>query len=273
MSAPPLALPSEDVLRPFREAARTYLADAKALAVGDDESLGEAVRRLSEIASTNRRAEDARKDLVKPLNEHVRRVNEIFRDVMAPVEEAERLVKQKVGGYQEARRKAAEAEARLAEEERRRREEEAERARVDARAATRAVSEAETLPEFYERQDAAQTAKTVAAAAADLAAEPIPVAPPPPKTVEAGGARATTRLRWAFRVSDRAKVPRAFLVVDEKAIRAAMGASRDAEGRPLPIPGVEFFQEADVSVTPAPPPPPASPSTNRRRLGGGKYGW
>lgn len=61
-------------------------------------------------------------------------------------------------------------------------------------------------------------------------------------TETAYGQKVVTRKRWTFRVVDPAKVPRGYLTVDEKAIRAAVkSGARD-------IDGIEIYQESDATV-------------------------
>jgi len=79
---------------------------------------------------------------------------------------------------------------------------------------------------------------------ADVVAAPVikEVAPAPvANTTKATLGSAVGRMVWKFEVQDPAQVPRAYLAVDEKAIRTAVGAGvRD-------IPGVRIFQEEQIA--------------------------
>jgi hypothetical protein len=62
------------------------------------------------------------------------------------------------------------------------------------------------------------------------------------KTVETDSAQVTARLVWDFEIVDESKIPREYLMVNEKAIRAAIKAGvRD-------IPGVRIFQKEELAV-------------------------
>ena len=264
-----LPLPTDADLQPYRDAAAQYRAYADGLAIGGDEALGTAITSLAEIATVNRQGEAHRKRLVGPLNEHTKKINDVFHLVLDPVAEAERIVKRKIGDYQLERRRKAEEAARLAELERRRLEAEALQRAEEAVRAAQAASEAPTLPLFVERQEQAVATAGAAQEAAAKAAAPILTPAPPAKTVQVGGAKATVKTRWTFKLTDFQKVPRAFLVLNETSVRKALDAGIRE------IPGLDIVEEPEVSVsvkagTPAPRRAAIPPVVTKP---GGKYGW
>ena len=250
-----LALPAVTGLTEYRGRAEEILTWAKSVKITDGESLGLAVAKLGEIAKANREAETRRKTLTEPPNHWVKSVNETIKWVVAPLAEAEVIVKRAVAAWQEAERRRVEEERRRIEAEQRRMQEEARQARLAEEAATReaeakakATAEAATLPEFYERMaeeeeaqrqaaKAAETVKTVEAASAPVV---LPVAPG--RTMASGGTAATVRQVWTFEVTNLADVPRVFLRLNETTIREAIVAG----GRQ--IPGLRLFPEAVVAV-------------------------
>lgn len=121
--------------------------------ITDEHTEAQANELLSMVAKARRDTEAARKDLVGPLNATVKKINEGFRDTLAPLEHAEAGLKAKIGARlawhrqraEEAERRrqleAARVEAEQAAE--RRREEEAARAAREAAAREAARLEAE----------------------------------------------------------------------------------------------------------------------------------
>ena len=246
----------------YRARAEAVLAWARAHRITDPASLALAIEKLGEIAVAGREAEAKRKEWVEAPNRWVKAVNDGVRWVMAPLTEAEGLLKPGVAVWQRAERDRAAAEQRRRDEEQRRQREEAERARLaaleaDRLAATaaRAVNDAVTLPEFYERAQEAEQAQSVARTAAETAThaqdaiQPIQPVAPPSATVRVGDTAATLRMNWTFEVTNLAEVPRAFLELDPEKVRTAIRDSIRATQKPPSIPGLRIYQEPDVAVT------------------------
>lgn len=171
---------------------------------------------LSWIKANKTRLEAERTSLVKPLNNHVKFINDRFREWTNPLDEADRTVREKVVSYQQEQRRIAEEarraeEARIAEERRK---------QEEARVAAQAANEPEPEPEPV---------------------APAP-SPDPPKTTHSALGAMTSRQVWDFEIERPELIPRAFLMVNEQAIRAAVKAgSRD-------IPGVRIFQRDGLAV-------------------------
>lgn len=126
-----------------------------------------------------------------------------------------------------------------------RREEEkrlAEQRRLQAEADERARKEAERLAaraEKAEQSGKAEKAEALREEAAGISAPVIQVASATPK-IEG----ASVRKIWKARVIDSNRVPREFLVVNEKALDAFAKATKGA----VPVAGVEFYEEANMAV-------------------------
>lgn len=136
------------------------------------------------------------------------------REFLAPLEATERVVKLQIGTFD-----MAERERQRAEEERR---------RIDAAKALELAREAEAAG------DADMAVEAVAMAAMEAAQ--VTVAP---KT-----AGVSTRYEWRARVTNPDKVPRGFMIPDEKAIAAYVRAT----GGRSPIDGVEIFEAPVISA-------------------------
>lgn len=84
----------------------------------------------------------------------------------------------------------------------------------------------------------------------DEPAAPTPIAPEATRVVSFSGAMAAGSVRWDFRVTDAAKVPREYLMLNEPAIRAAL-AGLKAQGKKVEevqIPGVEAFEAVRAAI-------------------------
>lgn len=123
---------------------------------------------LSRIASERKAAEKARVTLVKPLNDHVKMINDQFKQRTGPLSEADSIVRQKVLGYRrEQEAKAAAEQARL-DAERAEREKAAEEERRAAEARAQAEREA-AVREAQQREAASRKAEAERVAAEERA--------------------------------------------------------------------------------------------------------
>ncbi len=266
-------------------------ARAASLAIADTAGYQAAASFLADIADAENSVEAKRVELVKPLNDHVKKINDMFRPLARRLEAVRNTVSGKVLAWRQAeqrrveeeraraeaaRRKAEaeEAERRAAAERARREEEEArhraeamareeeaarQRAREAQGAAARKRAEQEAAEAESRKRAADLMARNKAAAEAKARAdadaareaqaraetERARALRSAPTTTVAGstGGSLTAKKRWTFKVVDPVQVPRAYLEVNEKAIRAAVKAGVRQ------IPGVEVFQVEDLAVT------------------------
>lgn len=245
-------------------------AQAEAIEVRNDAENNVAAQLLKEIARRRKESEAERTSLVKPLNDHVKLINQKFKDASAPYDEADRIVRGKVSTYQEAQERIRrEEEARL-EAERQEREREAREAREKQEAEARAVREkaekeareaeelrrqakdeadrevAEALAE--EAREKAQEAQTAESAIASLPEVSLPKAVVEAPAKQDGIANRTKREPF---IVDREKLPRTLPdgtpleVVDMVALRRWMNAEWTATGEPPELPGAEFKRVPD----------------------------
>ena len=89
--------------------AEALLVRTGAIEISDDEDMEIAVNLLGGIATAKKRAEKQRKFFTEPLNQQVKKINELFHSFTNPLLKAERIIKQKVAAYHvEKERKAQE---------------------------------------------------------------------------------------------------------------------------------------------------------------------
>ena len=187
-------------------------AAARELSVIDEVGLKQATDLLGWIAGAKKSLEEKRKMFAAPLNDHVKRINEFFKQRSTPLDNADSMLRGKVLGYRQE-------QARI-------RREEEERLR---KLADKAQKQAEKM--------------AVKEGIAAPPPPPIPFVPQQAKTVEGGFGAVSAKLFWDFQITDETKVPREFLMVNEKAIRAAVRAGVRN------INGVTIFQTETLAVS------------------------
>jgi len=188
------------------------LSHAQGIEIANDAQDAEAKAFLAQLHTASKRWEELRHWFVDPLNRQVKEINARFKAAAEPVGEAEGLVKSKVAVYFRARQEAARKE-----QERLRRAAEAKAARQAARAKARGE---EPPPPII----------------------PLPSVAAPEKTTRTEAGSVTVRKVWRFEITDEAAVPREWLMVNEKAIGAAVKAGIRS------IPGVRVYQAEEVAV-------------------------
>lgn len=164
---------------------------------------------LGGIKNRIKKIEELRTLFVKPLNDHVKTINAMFKEQSAPLEQIESKVKRAISDYKlEEDRKARAEEARL----------EKIRATANAKRKEKGVAPIETPLATVDRSE--QTVNT-----------------------EAG--RTTTKKVWKFRILDINKVPRQFLrceVAHAEVIGAINSGVRE-------IDGLEIYEDYQVGVS------------------------
>ncbi len=203
-------------MEPFRKKALDFEAKALAIKVTSEVTQTSATALAGEVKKAAKAVEDTRKQSVTPLNEIVRDINALAKEISAPLEKAEAYLKNQLTHFatqQELERRK--------EEERRRQEAAAEQARLNAEAAAE-----------QNRLNAEAKAKgldVVASIQAPLVPEVVVEAAP--STVRTASGSSFLRTTWTFEVVDLASVPREFLILDEKQVNASIKAGvREIQG-------------------------------------------
>jgi hypothetical protein len=223
-----LALPVNDVtITSVRDRALVIRDTTRALVIDSDERKRTAADVLARIAAVQREAEARRTELVKPHNDHVKAINNLFREILAPVVEADAELRRRLLDFdREQRRRAAKAAA-AAEHERLASAallKEAEK----AEAAGQGTVAAELLDQAVASDEAVKVAATQAIA--------------PPTTVRAESGSTTVQKRWAFRLVDLAQVPLEYLALNETKVRDAIRIGVRI------IPGLQVYQDDVLQV-------------------------
>ena len=209
-------------------------AEAEAVTIVTDRTLPEASELLARCNAHLKDAEALRKRLTKPLLDHKKFIDELFKESLAPVAEMEAKLRKAIADYhteRERERREREAEAR-----------EALRARAKEREA-----------------DNARLAATIGVDP-DVLAEPHPdtwevIVPENVRQVDTVAGSVTARPITRFEVTDPDLVPRPYCIPDEKAIRRFVdfmvkqfGWERAQEMLGEQLPGVRVWQEMTTVV-------------------------
>lgn len=181
----------------------TALEKASALIIVGDEHYEEAASLLEHIKDFKIRVMESTKPLVEAAHKAHKAVKDQQNKFLAPVNEAAAILGRKMGTYQEER------------ELERLRIQRVEQDRLDAEAKTEAAELAEII--LDENPELAMTME-------DNAQAPVAVVPSLAPKVKGQQIRKT----WHCEVIDASKVPREFMIPDEKAIGAYVRARKDS---------------------------------------------
>lgn len=200
----------EAILRATNDA-NELTAEVGAAIVVDGGSAARVTELLTIAATTRSRVEEARRQITDPLKRQAKDIEDAVRPLTTALDNLVTVGKRKILEWQHA------------EAERVRRERE-ERERLEAEALRIAQQQAET-----ERR------------AVELPVS-LPPVPEAPRGVRTDYGTASIRKVWDFEVVDASKLPAAFLMPNEQAIRGAVrGGARE-------IAGVRIFQRDDLAV-------------------------
>ncbi|HUB98850.1 MAG TPA: hypothetical protein VMS11_03390 [Solirubrobacterales bacterium] len=243
-----------------------YEAEAEAVEVRTVEEAQEATGIVSRLSARVKSLEAERVELVKPLKDYTKGIDEKFKLLKAPPEAAVKTVKAKIVAFNEEAERQRRAEQRRLDEQReareeeirKRREAEEEEARATQAKAERERKEAEDLaaedPDLAdlvdEARDAERAAKTQADVISSLPEPSVPMATLAPAPKIEG---ASMTKRWEPRITDLGAVPahlpdgEALIEVRSGPLRTYMHAYLREHGRPPEMPGIEFVQVSGMA--------------------------
>jgi hypothetical protein len=191
--------------------AKDLTSELQAAVVADAGSAAHVTELLTLAASAQKRVEEARRSITDPLKRQAKDIEDAVRPLVSALDMLILTGKTKVLAWQRA---------------------ETERVRAQREAQERAEAEA--------RQKAIEQA--VAEQRPVAMPEPLPPVQEAPRGVRTDYGTASVRKTWEFEIVDASKLPPAFLMPNEQAIRAAVRAgSRE-------IPGVRIFQSDGLAV-------------------------
>lgn len=205
-----------------------FVAPLKAIKVESQETSADAIAAAKTVKAYSKKVEELRKALVAPYNEQVKRINSYAATLVKPLDEAEELLKIQLKNWDkvlEAQRAEAARRAKLEED----------RIRAEAKKEADALKEANEMFGVAEAKDAAP----IEAAALDNKIEMHNFfAKKEEQSLRVSGAKKV----WSFEAVDFEKIPREYLLLDEKAVRAAV-----REGV-REIPGIRIYQDTQIAI-------------------------
>lgn len=207
---------------------------AAAIVVTDVASQEQASKILLTIASMRKKIADTWKPMKEAAFRTHRTICDKEKELDAPLAQAEKTLKERIGGYvQEQRRIAREQEEELRRQER-------ERAEAEAQAESQRLALEDAVA--LEAEGKPAEAEAVLNNPVPVAAKYVPPAPVAAQVAQVKGV--PTREVWKFRIVDEAKVPREYLIVNESAIGAVVSRTKGK----VNIPGIEAYPEQQVAV-------------------------
>jgi len=199
--------------------------------IKDDEALKSAIELGSKINKFEKALEAKRKETVEPLNQEVKKINGMFKPVIENVEKLNGTLKSKILVWQkivEEKRKAwVEAQRKKEIEE------------MEARKA-----EMLKIAEEQNNELALDMAVNIETEQKAIEEKAVNV-----KTIVKAedGAKTTITRTWTFEITDEKIVPRAFLCVDERAIKQLIKDKKEEiENGTLTLAGIRFYQKEDI---------------------------
>lgn len=208
---------------------------ASAIVVVDPASQERASELLLTVAAMRKEIADTWKPMKDAAFKAHRVVCDQERNLDAPLLEAEKILKQRIGGF-------------VAEQQRIAREiEEAQRLRLreEAERIAREESERLALEDAIALEDEGQKEAAEAVLANPVPVAPRYIAPAPVPAAVAQVKGVSTRTVWKFRIVDETKIPRDYLEVNEKAIAAVVTRT---SGK-IQIPGIETYPDQQVAAS------------------------
>jgi len=192
---------------------------------------------LRELKRREKMVEEQRKELVGPLNDKVKMINEYCKEIAIPLGKADFHLKEELKNFEKILEVERQAKLKAEYEERVKREAEAqEKIRI-------AKEEAETAAMFATTEGEAELAQAQAHAEAErIAFEAKKAGWDAKKEIMSDKVRGATK-RWVVKVIDGTKVPHEYWKIDESLLRQAVTKEGVRE-----IPGCEITQEVTISA-------------------------
>lgn len=204
-----------------------------AIQVADPVGCDKALAVAKDIKGLQKKVEERRKQLVAPLNEQVAKINAYAKSLCEPLVQSETHLKNQLRAWDQILETERQQAIAKLEAERQRKEAEIKALEQQRKAEAKEQSAGETeliRSELFVEASALQ------------AQEQLQVRHTHALEQIAEHKVAGARKVWTFEVVDESQVPREFLALDEKKVKAALAAGSRQ------IPGLKIFQETRITV-------------------------
>ncbi len=208
----------EAQLQEIKDDVQVILKFCENIKVDTKEETVNASEVLKRITAKKKEFEVTRKALVKPLNDHVKNINQMFKDSVGPILVVETDIKNKLLTFR--KKEAAELEKKRQEEREKQEAEFKKKQKEDLKNAENRKEKKEIKNQEFE------------ADTKELEQD---------KSIKTESGTVRTRKVWKFQIINRDDIPREYLKVDEVSIRQAITKNGVRE-----IPGVEIKQEEEI---------------------------
>lgn len=203
--------------------------------VKDKDSMDHALAVGGNIKAMQKRIEDRRTEMVKPLNERVKAINTYAKEIAGPLDQSETLVKNQLRAHEIVLDKQRrEEQAKLEAAQRKAEQEAAEKARQQQ-------EQQETAAMFMEEPEA-KMAEATAQAETSRVEKEIKTDFKSKAAAVASNKVAGAKKVWKFEITDATLVPRQYLIVDEKLIRQAVSVGLRE------IAGVRIYEDVQIAL-------------------------
>lgn len=206
--------------------------------VKDHESMKSALEVARSVKSYSKQVEEKRKELVGPLNDRVKTINEYAKKIAEPLLKAEDHLKKTLRSYELVLEQVKQQELKRLEEEKKRKQDELE-ARLKAE---KEQQQKDDLSDFFKQENQKKVEEIQKKVEEDRQRYQLEKEiKQEQKQVEQMGVSGARKV-WTFKVVDLSKIPREFLSLDETRVRQAIkSGSRE-------IQGIEIYQETTIAV-------------------------
>jgi len=202
--------PEQDIeVRSFYDQALKLAEYAEARQIAIAEDLKPATNDLSIIAKVKKALEEKKKEYIKPLQDHVKEINEAFKTLLNPIEQADRITRQKILSFQQEQDRLH------------REQEEINRQKAELEAREAALNGREVEP-----------------------VEMVEVTPEAPKRVSTDMGTTGLRDNWKWEVVDFALVPDSYKMINSGVLTPVVKASKGK----IEIPGIRIYNEPIIAV-------------------------
>jgi len=227
----------EDRVKVIQADSEQLAADVEACCVVDQETNEKAAEYLGGIKARLKRVDELRKELTQPLNDQIKKINNMFRPRIEDLKKIEEAVKAAICRYMDEQEHKANEEARKLREQ-----QEAEQKKAQEEAAKIRLKSQKFEDEEQKKKLEEQAKKTE-----QLPFANIQVAKTAPTTVRTQNATISQKKVWCYTVIDEALLRKKrpeFFILDEKALSKYVREVREE----TEIDGIKIYQKSIISA-------------------------
>lgn len=203
----------------------------ESIAIASEDDLRNAGTKLASVKDRLKKAKTFRDAIIKPIRDAMKKQDEVFQEVIKPLEKIEIILKSKITKYMDmVQAELDAAKKKLLAEQKKELESKAFDQKVEA-VETGSNTALESANKFQERADKIDTENVFQR-----------------QTMKIDGSTIAQKKVWKWKVVDQSQVPNGLMMVDAKAVNQLMRELLAAGAQEIKVPGLEFYQESSISV-------------------------